>query len=81
MLEAADEQDVEYGESESDDGDSEGWVDVIHSDDDDEEEEEEEESGGGEGEGGASKFLTLADKKAKAKEVTMSRILSDADFR
>merc|ERR1711974_462136 len=39
----------------------------------DEEEETEEKEG--------EKFMTLEDKKAKAKEVTMSRISSDADFR
>ena len=77
MLEPANEDEV----GDDDDGcvsesGSEGWEDVSHSDlDDGEDEEEETEDKEGE------KFMTLEDKKAKAKEVTMSRILSDADFR
>ena len=77
MLEPANEDEV----GDDDDGcvsesGSEGWEDVSHSDlDDGEDEEEETEEKEGE------KFMTLEDKKAKAKEVTMSRILSDADFR
>jgi len=77
VLQAAEEHEVSDKEVGSDDeSDNDGWEDVVHSDDDDEMDDDQ-----GEDVDQTDKFMTLSDKKAKAKEVTMSRILSDADYR
>jgi len=77
VLQAAEEHEVSDKEVRSDDeSDNDGWEDVVHSDDDDEMDDDQ-----GEDVDQTDKFMTLSDKKAKAKEVTMSRILSDADYR
>jgi len=93
-LQATEENEKSDDEDKGNDDDDEGWEDVIHSSDyDDDSDEEEEEEGDDDDEGAVAdddggekakekkEFLTLDEKKAKAKEVTMARILSDADFK
>ncbi len=57
-------------ETDDEDEDSDGWEDVVHSSDDEAEENE-----------GGNNMTSLEERRAKASEVTVSRILTDADFK
>merc|ERR1712048_802449 len=60
-------------EKDDDDDDSDGWVDIVHSDEEMNEEEDEKDA--------EEKEIEQADAKQKAEAVSSSRILTDEDFK